>query len=129
MTRQLVTRPGIFPISAPNVVTTRQLVLSPISVPICSATIASTFVTIPSLFVLDPIFCPQHSVVQTFLTICPLNIVTVRSLVLNPILVPIAPCVVPTSVPVILFTLLSLIIILTPPNTEMPPPCVGLDCS
>ena len=84
---------SVVPTFVPNFVTTRHLVLDPISVP--------------------------NSIVPTF--------VTIRHLVQNPIMVQV-------SVPVILFTLPYLIIDRQlahrlPPNTEIFPPCVELDCS
>ena len=96
----------------------RQLALDPISVPNFVVTSVPNSLTIRHV-VLDPIVVP-NSVVPTSVTIRQLNIVTIRHLVLHPTSVPIVPLVVPSLVSFIWFIL--------PPNIEMLPPCVELDC-
>ena len=97
----------------------RQLALDPISVPNSVVpTSVPNSLTIRHV-VLDPIVVP-NSVVPTSVTIRQLNFVTIRHLVLHPTFVPIVPLVVPILVSFIWFIL--------PPNIEMLPPCVELDC-
>ena len=94
--------------------TTRHLVLDPISAP---NSLVPTFVTIRQL-VLS----------QTF------NSVLIRHLVVNPRLSSVIPIIAPISVNFVLFTSLlpNINRQLTrrqPPDIEMIPPSVGLDCS
>ena len=87
------------PICVPKIVTTGHLVLDPVRGP---NSVVPTFVQ-NSLTTRRPVLDPPNSVVPTFVTICQLNLVTVRHLVLHPIFLPFVPTVVPIFVTFICF--------------------------